>query len=42
MSWEQFQVLAANGIMWVAFACFIIVALRNGISLIQLLIAAWV
>ena len=42
MSWEQFQILAANGIMWVAFACFIIVALRNGISLIQLLIAAWV
>ena len=42
MSWEQFQSLAANGIMWVAFACFIIVALRNGISLIQLLVAAWV
>lgn len=42
MSWGEFQAMAANVILWIALACFYVVALRNAISLVQLLIAAWV
>ncbi|MFB0613749.1 glycosyltransferase family 2 protein [Aurantiacibacter poecillastricola] len=32
----------AGGIVWIAFTCFVIVALRNAIALLQLFVAAWV
>lgn len=42
MNWTDIVSSAADFIVWVAFACFVIVALRNIIALTQLLIAAWV
>lgn len=42
MSWADVQGAAANSILWIALTCFIVVALRNVISFMQLLIAAWV
>lgn len=42
MSWGELQTAAADFIVWIALACFFVVALRNAISLIHLFIAAWV
>jgi len=42
MTWTDFANFAATFIIWIAFGCFIVVALRNVIALIQLFIAAWV
>lgn len=42
MNWTGVINTAATAILWVAFACFIVVALRNIIALAQLLVAAWV
>lgn len=42
MSWADLGDYAATAIVWLAFACFIVVALRNAIALVQLLLAAWV
>ncbi len=40
MSWADFTTTAAAIILWIAFACFIVVALRNVIALLQLLVAS--
>lgn len=42
MSWADLTDIAANVVLWVAFACFLVVALRNIVALGQLLVAAWV
>ena len=42
MTWAEIQQFAANATIALAFFCFIVVLLRNMISLAQLLIAAWV
>lgn len=42
MSWTWVVDASATAILWIAFACFIVVALRNIIALAQLLVAAWV
>ena len=42
MTWGGFMEAAATGVMWTAFACFFVVAMRNIVALCQLLIAAWV
>ncbi len=42
MSWADLTHYAATAIVWLAFGCFIVVALRNAIALAQLLVAAWV
>ncbi len=42
MTWAEFIEIVASVIIWAAFTCFLIVALRNLIALVQLLIAAWV
>ena len=42
MNWLALQEAAAQGIIAVAFFCFIVVFLRNVIGLAQLLIACWV
>ena len=42
MNLNDIQIAAANAVLFLAFGCFLVVAARNGISLLQLLIAAWV
>ena len=42
MSWNDFLHGAGATVVWIAFGCFFVVALRNAIAVIQLLIAAWV
>ena len=42
MRWADAIDVFAAGIVWIAFACFMVVALRNIVALAQLLIAAWV
>ena len=42
MNWDGIINAAAVGIVWVAIACFTVVALRNIVALAQLLVAAWV
>ena len=42
MTWDAIIDAGADAIIWLSFGCFIIVALRNAIALVQLLIAAWV
>ncbi|GGD82980.1 glycosyltransferase family 2 protein [Croceicoccus mobilis] len=42
MTWTSVLNFTATSILWIAFACFIVVALRNIIALAQLLVAAWV
>lgn len=42
MNWMDVTSLIATVIIWLAFACFVIVAARNVIAFVQLLIAAWV
>lgn len=42
MNWTWVVDASATAILWIAFACFIVVALRNIIALAQLLVAAWV
>lgn len=42
MTAVQLAAIAANIILWLAFACFIVVFARNMIALAQLVIAGWV
>ena len=42
MTWSDLIDFAATAIVWLAFGCFIVVATRNAIALVQLLIAGWV
>ena len=42
MTLESMQFAASNAILYLAFACFLVVAARNGISLLQLILAGWV
>lgn len=42
MSWDEFIHIVANVVIWIAYFCFIVVALRNIIALLQLLLAGWV
>lgn len=42
MTWSDVIDFASHAIVWLAFGCFIVVASRNAIALVQLLIAAWV
>lgn len=42
MNIETLKIVAADVILWIAFACFLVVAVRNSISLLQLAIAGWV
>ncbi|ROT94069.1 glycosyltransferase family 2 protein [Altererythrobacter sp. FM1] len=42
MSWAGTIYALSTGIVWIAFTCFVVVALRNLVALAQLLIAAWV
>ena len=42
MNGEGFLQFAANGLVAMAFACFLVVAIRNILSLIQLVVASWV
>lgn len=42
MTWDDALVYAAKGILWISYACFLIVALRNLIALFELMLAGWV
>jgi cellulose synthase/poly-beta-1,6-N-acetylglucosamine synthase-like glycosyltransferase len=42
VSWAGITDAVAIAIIWIAFACFVVVALRNLVALAQLLVAAWV
>ena len=42
MTIDDWQLIASNTVLWLAFGCFLVVAARNSISLVQLGIAAWV
>ena len=42
MSWAEIIDVGATGIVWLSFACFAVVAARNAIAAVQLLIAGWV
>lgn len=42
MTFNDLQIASANAILFLAFGCFLVVAARNGISLLQILIATWV
>ena len=42
MNIDDLQLAAANAILFLAFGCFMVVAARNGLSLMQLLVASWV
>lgn len=42
MTWSDVIDFASHAIVWLAFGCFIVVASRNAIALVQLLIAGWV
>ena len=42
MTWSDLINIASHAIVWLAFGCFIVVASRNAIALVQLLIAGWV
>lgn len=42
MSFADLQLAATNTILFLAFGCFLVVAARNGVSLLQLIIASWV
>lgn len=42
MTWSNLIDFTAHAIVWLAFGCFIVVAARNAIALVQLLIAGWV
>ncbi|MAM38459.1 MAG: glycosyl transferase [Erythrobacter sp.] len=42
MTWAEFTEVSANVILWIAYFCFIVVALRNIIALSQLALAGWV
>lgn len=42
MSFDDLQIACANAVLFLAFGCFLVVAARNAISLVQLVIAGWV
>ena len=42
MTFADIQLAAANIVLFLAFGCFLVVAARNGVSLLQLLVASWV
>lgn len=42
MTTEGLQIAAANIVLYLALGCFLVVAARNAVSVLQLLLAAWV
>ena len=42
MTIENFQYAAINAVLILTFGCFVVVAARNGLSLLQLTLAGWV
>lgn len=42
MTWESALQIAAQVVLWLSWSCFVIVVIRNLVSVVQLVVAGWV